>query len=90
MTTKYECDRCHRLFDDEKEMAAMDLTQYANGIKMEHRYHFCEFCRLIAFNALTITLNGRYGGSLIDSDTVGHVPADMKKVDPLFNKEGKE
>lgn len=85
MSLKYECDRCHRQFDDEKEMATVDITQYANGMKMENRYHLCSFCRMISFNALTLAVSGVYGGSLRETDMIGYFPD--KENDPLFNKE---
>lgn len=86
MTTKYECDRCHRQYDDEKEMAVMDTTQHLNGMKIERRYHFCTFCRVIAFNSLDMAVNGKYGGSLRETDMIGYFPD--KSADPLFSKEG--
>lgn len=88
MTTKYECDRCHRQFENEKEMAAVDITQYSNGMKVETEYHLCGFCRTIAFNALFMALDGKYGGSLKDTDMIGYFPD--KRNDPLFGKEEEE
>lgn len=82
MTTKYECDRCRRQFMDERAVATVNVTQHVNGVKMEHEYHFCEFCRLIVFNALSMAMNGKYGGSLRDTDMIGYFPD--KENDPLF------
>lgn len=85
MSVKYECDRCHRQYNDEKEMAEIHITQYCSGIKVENILHLCDFCRMITFNALDMAMSGKYGGSLNDTDMIGYFP-NGKDTDPLFKE----
>lgn len=91
MTTKYECDRCHRQTTDRD--ALLEVTwrrkdEFLGADVVESgTYHYCSFCSLMMCNAFGIVNNGTYAGSLRTGDKIGDYNEDLKKADPFFNKD---
>ena len=67
MTTRYECDRCHKQFADDTRITKVAITSLNIGT---HVYHYCTECSLIFLNAMQITNNGDYQGSLDPDDKI--------------------
>lgn len=68
MTIRYECDRCHKQFANGNRLTRMILDN-ENIDKIT--FHYCSDCTMILLNAIQITNDGTYQGSLKADDTIG-------------------
>lgn len=67
MTTRYECDRCHKQFADDRALTKVAVSNENIGT---HVYHYCTECSTIFLNAMQIVNNGDYQGSLDPDDKI--------------------
>ena len=89
MTILYQCDRC-KIATKMEGMATLRYTKMGPLGPMEVTYHYCDFCSLIATNALGIVNDGTYNGVVnlkknraYDTDEEKEA---AKNYDPLFDK----
>lgn len=89
MTTKYECDRCHRQTTDHDTMMEVTVrTKDKWGGERKDVRHYCPFCTLMMNNAICIVNNGSYTGSLDANDKIGKkFGKELEMADPFYNKE---
>lgn len=87
MTTRYECDRCHRQTDDPKLLTSVTMKCWIGNMSMETEYHYCDFCGMIMRNALSITNSGAYCGMMGTQDKIGAYPPNRAEYDPLLKME---
>lgn len=90
MSNIYRCDRCGCISPDEKGMQKITVempdTNFVSFPPII--YHYCDFCMLIVNNALAITNNGTYTGSLNGNDKINcAMSKDRKLYDPLSDKQ---
>lgn len=83
----YECDRCHNQTKDEKEFTAIEYTQWFYGKPAKVTYHYCDFCWHIMSNAVCITNNGTYGGSLNPNHKIGKYVPNREEYDPMVKSD---
>ena len=85
MTNKYECDRCHEQFREERSLMRVTLHRdiATMNYPSDQEYHYCPKCTVYALNALQLVNDGSYNGSLNPNDKIGC------KLGQYFN-EGKE
>ncbi len=60
MTTKYECDRCHKVMNTDENVLAVTLKN--DFSRTEHTYHYCVRCMLYLSNAMTLVNAGKFDG----------------------------
>lgn len=87
MTTKYECNRCHRQTTDHNMMMEITVRTKDRWGEQTIVRHYCSFCSLIMNNAISIVNNGTYSGSLNATDKIGNYRKELKDADPFFNKD---
>lgn len=89
MTILYKCDRCGNATEKEG-MATLRYTTMGPLGPMEVTFHYCDFCSLIAGNALSIVNNGTYNGVLDLKKNKAYYTEKKKETaknyDPLFDK----
>lgn len=88
MTTKYECDRCHRQTTNRDALMEVTVrTKDGWGERIAVR-HYCSFCSLIMNNAICIVDDGTYTGLVSSHAKIGErLGKDYEKADPFYNKD---
>ncbi len=90
MTIMYKCDRCGREFVDGTKMVSVDIVDEVAKWKTTIHYHYCEFCRTLFFNALSIVNDGTYGGSVKGDSLINEHPPGREDYDPMVRKNDDE
>ena len=76
MTVKYECDRCHKQFEDKKDVVEVNYEADNGGYTVRGQLHYCVKCSIYYNNAVHNVNNRTFDGFVCDAVPVGFRESD--------------